>query len=148
MKCKIKNVAATKVIGMEYRGNNENNEIPKLWEVFMKKYTEIKTDTPQLMYGLCYDYEDTGIFTSLVGMSVNNITDIPSGMVLKEIPARDYAVFTFKDHISKIGEFWNAIYQDYLPENGLIPDFGMSFELYDERFAKTGECDIYIPINK
>ena len=42
--------------------------------------------------------------------------------------------------------FFDKIYEEYLPENKLKPDFAISFERYDERFSKTGECDIYIPV--
>lgn len=31
MECKVVSVSSKKVIGMEYRGKNENGEIPKLW---------------------------------------------------------------------------------------------------------------------
>lgn len=55
-------------------------------------------------------------------------------------------MFTFKDHVSKMPDFFDQIYKVYLPENNLKPDFAMSFELYDDRFPKTGECDLYIPI--
>lgn len=148
MECKVVSVSSKKVIGMEYRGKNENGEIPKLWEVFMQKYTQIKTPSPENMYGLYYDYDETGTFTSFAGMETSEVTAIPEGMVLREIPEGDYAVFTFKGHISEIGAFWQKIYTQYMAENKLTPDYGLSFELYDERFGKSGECDIYVPIKK
>ncbi len=148
MDCKVVSVSSKKVIGMEYRGKNENGEIPKLWEVFMQKYTQIKTPSSENMYGLYYDYDENNVFTSFAGLEVSEITSIPEGMVIKEIPSRDYAVFTFKGHISEIGAFWEKIYTEYMQKNNLVPDYGLSFELYDERFAKSGECDIYVPIKK
>lgn len=148
MECKIVSFESTKVFGMEYRGKNENGEIPKLWEVFMQKYSQINPNGYEDMYGLYYDYDESGTFTSFAGVKFDNSKTLPEGMVIKEIPARDYAVFTFKGHISEIGVFWEKIYTEYMAKNNLTIDYGLSFELYDERFAKSGECDIYVPIKK
>ena len=148
MNCKVVHFDSKKVLGMEYFGKNENAEIAKMWEVFMKRASEIKTTSPEISYGLCYDYEDSGAFGYLAGLEAADLDEIQNGMILKEIPEGDYAVFTFNDDITKMPAFWNAIYSEYMPENNLEADYGLSFELYDERFCDHGECDIYIPIKK
>lgn len=146
MEHKIIEFPAKKVVGMVYTGKNAHQEIAELWKVFMTKYTEVEGSNSDIMYGLCYDYSEDGQFSYLAGVEVDSLVNLPAGMKLKEIPKRNYAVFTFKDHVSKMGAFWDKIYQEYLPANNLTPDFAMSFELYDDRFPKTGECDIYIPL--
>lgn len=146
MKAKIVNVKAAKVMGMVYKGKNLNGEIPAMWTIFNKRYVELKNADLQVFYGLCYGYESNGDFSYMAGLAVDLIADIPNGMEVVELPAGKYAAFTFKDHISKMGEFWDAIYKIYLPENNLKPLQGMTFELYDERFPINGECDIYIPV--
>ncbi len=148
MNYKMIDFPAKKVVGMEYAGQNENQEIVGLWDAFMKRYQEVKGIHTQIMYGLCYDYEEGGAFSYLAAVEVDEMESMPEGMKLMSIPARTYAVFTFSDHLSKIGEFWDKIYAEYLPANNLKPEFGMSFELYDERFGKSGEFDIYVPIQK
>ena len=146
MKAQVISLKSAKVIGMVYKGKNQSGEIPAMWEIFNKRYMEIKNSDMRVFYGLCYGYESNGDFSYMAGLAVDPISEIPNGMEVVELPAGKYAAFTFKDHISKIGEFWDAIYKIYLPENDLKPLPGMTFELYDDRFQLNGECDIYIPV--
>lgn len=146
MEAKVVNLKSEKVIGLVYRGPNQNGEIPAMWEVFNTRFKEIINPDLTKFYGLCYDCDMPGSFAYMAGLAVSEVTQLPEGMELQELPAGKYAIFTFKDPISKIGEFWDAIYKTGLKENGLEAVNGMTFELYDERFHQTGECDIYIPV--
>lgn len=146
MKAKIVTLEKTKVMGIVYRGKNENNEIPEMWNVFNKRFKEIPNPDMRAFYGLCYGFENGGSFAYMAGLAVDQFETIPNGMEVVERPGGKYAVFTFKDKLEKIGQFWDEIYKTYLKENELTPMTGMTFELYDERFEKTGECDIYIPV--
>lgn len=150
MNCKVVELKPAKVIGMVYQGKGEGGEIPAMWQVFNVRYKEVKNPDLFKFYGLCYGYQDDGAFSYMSGVGIiagdDKVAEIPSGMSLQEIPGGKYAVFTFKDDISKIGLFWNDIYQKGIPENQLKPLNGMTFELYDERFEENGTVDIYIPI--
>ncbi len=134
------------IVGMEYRGKNEHDEIVDLWKVFMKRFEEIDGYHPEIMYGLCYMTDKPGEFGYLAGVEVKSTEDIPSGMIAKTLPGRRYASFLFEDELSAMKAFWDKIYTTYLPANNMKMDFGVSFELYDERFPKTGACDICIPV--
>ncbi len=147
MSVKIVTLEAQKAVGLVYRGQNENGEIPRLWDVFNGRYKELKPSSP-VCYGLCYMDSEDNSFAYMAGVSVSDLETVPEGMEVTSIPAGHYAVFTFTEHISKIKEFWDEIYTRYLPENSLVPLNQMSFELYDERFQQNGECDIYIPVVK
>ena len=146
MKCQLIQLEPTKVIGMVYRGQNANGEIPEMWNVFNVRFKEVKNPDLTKFYGLCYDCDMDGGMTYMSGLGVQSVEEIPNGMELQEIPGGKYAIFTFKDHISKIGAFWDEIYKTGLKDNNLEPINSMTFELYDDRFSKTGECDIYIPV--
>ena len=150
MNCIVVELKPAKVIGMVYQGKGEGGEIPAMWEVFNVRYKEVSNPDESKFYGLCYGYQEGGAFSYMSGIGIvpgdDKITEIPSGMSLQEIPGGKYAVFTFKDDISKIGLFWDEIYQKGIPENQLKPLNGMTFELYDERFQQNGIIDIYIPI--
>ncbi|MBF4695721.1 GyrI-like domain-containing protein [Fusibacter ferrireducens] len=135
-----------KIVGMAYTGKNQNSVLVDLWKVFMKRYQEVEHTASEVMYGISYDYSGDGKFSYLAGVEVDTVTQLPNGMILKEIPGRKYAVFTFRDQLSKMPAFFDQIYNVYLPENNLTADLDISFEYYDERFSKTGECDIYIPV--
>lgn len=146
MKCQIIELKPTKVIGIVYKGKNANGEIPEMWNVFNIRFKEIKNPDMSKFYGLCYDLSTAGAFTYMAGLGVDTVEEIPNGMELQEIPGGKYAIFTFKDHISQIGTFWDEIYKVGLKANNLEPLNSMTFELYDERFQLNGECDIYIPV--
>ena len=150
MNCIVVELKPAKVIGMVYQGKGEGGEIPAMWEVFNVRYKEVSNSDESKFYGLCYGYQEGGAFSYMSGIGIvpgdDKTTEIPSGMSLQEIPGGKYAVFTFKDDISKIGLFWDEIYQKGIPENQLKPLNGMTFELYDERFQQNGIIDIYIPI--
>lgn len=145
MSIKMVSLEAQTAVGLVYRGQNENGEIPALWDIFNGRYKEIKSNS-NVCYGLCYMDSDDRSFAYMAGLTVAQLETVPEGMEVITIPAGNYAVFTFTDHISKIKGFWDEIYTRHLPENGLVPLNQMSFELYDERFQQNGECDIYIPI--
>lgn len=141
----VKTLEVQTAVGMVYRGPNNSGEIPALWQVFNSRYQELKPNNGNC-YGLCYMDTRDGGFAYMAGVTVDQLTAIPEGMETIVIPGGKYAIFTFKDHISKIKDFWQQIYTELLPQAQLVPREAMSFELYDERFQNNGECDIYIPI--
>lgn len=135
------------LVGLHYSGKNENQEIAALWQVFMKRYMEVKNINSTVMYGLCYEGDQPGDFGYLAAVPVSSVDEIPEGMAMKKVPPRTYAVFEFNDELPKMGEFWNKIYREYAPENQLDIDYtSMSFELYDERFPESGICEICVPL--
>lgn len=134
------------VVGMECDSKNDNAEITKVWEVFNEREKEIDTPFNEASYGLSYDMKADGSFRYMAGMKVETIKAIPKGMKVMAIQGGKFAVFTFKDEVSKMGAFFNDIYTKFLPELNLAPDHRIWFEYYDERFCKNGECDIYVPI--
>ena len=107
MNCNVVELKPAKVIGMVYQGKGEGGEIPAMWQVFNVRYKEVKNPDLFKFYGLCYGYQDDGAFSYMSGVGIiagdDKVAEIPSGMSLQEIPGGKYAVFTFKDDISKIG---------------------------------------------
>ena len=75
--------------------------------------------------------------------------EIPAGFVRLEVPAARYAVFTFNDHISRIGPFLDKVFGEWFPATGLSRASAPEFEFYDHRFdgaTGNGEVDYYIPV--
>lgn len=73
-----------------------------------------------------------------------------SGVNITDIPGGKYAVLRFRGTDRQIGEAWNSIYRDWLPESGFQCDDRPCFELYtdEHRCHPDGswECDICIPV--
>lgn len=135
-----------KVIGLEYFGKNLNGEIPALWSVFNQREEEVKNALPGGCYGVCSEMNKDGEFSYIACVKVSHIDAIPTGMVVKQVPTGKYAIFTFKEELSKLGEFYGNIYAIWMMELGLTHDDRPDYEHYDDRFMKNGEFDIYIPI--
>jgi AraC family transcriptional regulator len=154
MEPKILTKQAFKVIGMRYFGENKNQEIKQLWDVFLPRMKNIKSrinDT--ISYGICYPVEgenNTAAFEYLAAVEASDFNNIPAEMVGKNIPTQKYAIFTHKGSVDKIPETYQAIYVVWQPKSGYELIKAPDFEYYDERFdpgnPEASELEIYIPI--
>ena len=138
------------VIGLKYRGKNENQEIPQLWRKFLTRFDEIKIMiSSHLSYGVmgCMDHE-SGEFDYLAGYEYAGSGKLPEEIETWAIPEQQYAVFpatlpTLMDVFKDINEKW-------LPGSGLKRSGGIEFELYDETFNPQDTNSVlylYIPIS-
>ena len=149
MEPKIVSRPAFTVVGMKYRGKNENNEIPQMWQELGPRAEEIKDMVgPQVAYGISANMDMvTGEFDYTAGFEVSSAEAMPEGMVSFEVPGGKYAVFTTT--LPKISETFHNAYGTWLPQAGYAPKGGPEFELYDERFDPrdpSSTFDLYIPI--
>lgn len=73
-----------------------------------------------------------------------------SGINLADIPGGKYAVLRFRGTDRQIGEAWNSIYRDWLPQSGFQCDDRPCFELYTDEHQchpdGSWECDICVPV--
>lgn len=148
MEGKIVNIQGFKAVGLTYFGKNENGEIPKLWEVFNKKYVDIKNKSKSMLfYGICDDEPDSeGRFHYTAALVVDGLADVPEGMEVKVVPEGKYIVYTYGGAIKDLGGFYNDIFTKWFPASGCEMDYRPQLEIYDDRFMRNGEFDIYFPI--
>ena len=139
------------VVGVKYRGKNENNEIPQLWSDFDPRIGEIQHKVDEhACYGVCANAdEQTHEFDYFAAFEVDSTDDIPEGMVSFEVPAATYAVF--RTTLPDIGKTFDHAYHTWLPGSGYQSSGGPDLELYDEEFdprVPASTFEIYIPIIK
>ena len=149
MEAKIVEKSAFTVIGMHYRGKNENNEIPQMWQAFGPRVPEIKNvANPEVAYGLCDNMDEaSGEFDYIAGFEVSSVVDLPEGMVRWEVTGGKYAMVTCT--LPTLGETFKHIYHTWLPQSGYERGAGPEIELYDETFDPqdpNSQMEIYIPI--
>lgn len=137
------------VVGMSYVGKNEHGEIPQLWEQFNPRCTEVQSTNTQSCYGLCFDDlegVEAGVFEYIAAAEVSGPdAEVPSGMVLRHLPARKYAVFTHQGTLAKLHETYEYIYQTWLPQSGVQLDGKFDMEVYDEDFdIDSPDSKLYI----
>ena len=145
MEPKILTVPAFTAIGMKYRGKNDNNEIPKWWNVFLPRMEEIKHRTA-IAYGLMGNYDPaTGEFDYIAAFGVERVNEIPQGMERWDVPEGKYAAFSTT--LTTLHKVHQHIYQEWFPQSGYQHDMRPEFELYPADFAGgESEMFIYIPI--
>ncbi len=132
----------------------QSEEIGALWGRFVLRMHEIQ-NRKEYDLGVCTSKHPTIVkkegdtFIYVAAVAVENADHVPQGMVVCDIPAATFAVFTHKGPILNIKHTCEYIWGTWLPESGYelndIPDF----ELYDSRFdpqTGSGEVDIYVPI--
>lgn len=128
-------------------------QIPQMWGEFVPRMGEIAATKAAECYGLCVPMEKTAedqpCFTYACCQETAPDAGIPAGFDRFEIPAARYAVFTFDDHISRIGSFLDKVFGEWFPATGLPRASAPEFEFYDERFdgrTGSGQVDYYIPV--
>jgi AraC family transcriptional regulator len=137
------------VVGMKYRGKNEKDEIPHLWEKFMPKTVEVKHKVnPNVCYGVMDNYDEkTGEFDYLAAFEVRDASDVSEGMESWQVPQQTYAVFPC--NLKNIKQAFQHIYHEWLPQSDYQRAQGPDFEYYDESFQPDQgklELFIYVPV--
>jgi AraC family transcriptional regulator len=154
METRTVDLPAMRVVGLEYVGKNEDEEIPALWDVFLPRGSELqgpKSDCVCL--GVCGDACEDGSFRYVAGCEVEADAPVPQGMVVFEVPAATYVVVTQRgplfDEASGLRAVNAYIYREWLPKSGYQRAATPDLERYDERFApgqQDSEMDVYVPI--
>jgi AraC family transcriptional regulator len=154
MDVKILTKQAFKIIGMRYFGENKNQEIKQLWDIFLPWMESIKSRiNKSFSYGICYPVEGgsgDAALEYIAAVEVSDLHDLPAEMVGITIPTQKYAVFTHKGSVDKIPKTYQAIYAVWQPKSGYELMKAPDFEYYDQRFdpdnPEASELEIYIPI--
>jgi AraC family transcriptional regulator len=140
------------IVGLPYFGKNENQEISALWGQFNPRAAEIKNIAQgSAAYGMCTSKPDlkTSEFEYVAGFRVDQVSDIPEGMVVRHVPASQYAVFTHAGDLKSLTDTYNFIYHTWLPQSGYVINGPINFEWYDEDFKNFGPDSrfyIYLPV--
>ncbi|HEY71116.1 MAG TPA: AraC family transcriptional regulator [Anaerolineae bacterium] len=134
------------VVGMKYRGKNQKNEVPKLWEAFIPRMNEVPNRTEsKISFGVMDNYdEETGEFDYIAGVAVDSDKSIPDGMVSHTVPEQTYAVF--RCTLPTLHPTFQHIYQEWLPESGHERSKGPELEIYNEEFHVDETLYLYIPL--
>lgn len=139
------------VVGVKYRGKNENQEIPELWGEFGSRFSDFKHRTEEVIaYGVMDNFDPAlGDFDYVAGVAVSSSKDQPADLTIWDVPHATYDVFT--STLPAIRSTFDHIYHEWLPSSDFQRRPGPEFELYDERFDTQdpkSELDIYIPVER
>jgi AraC family transcriptional regulator len=140
------------IAGLKYRGNNQNFDVPKLWNRLDEKVETIKNRMiGNHSYGYeSYDnFEKTGSFVYIAGVEVSSIADLPEDFAHQKVDGSKYAVFPISSIVENVQKSIIEIYTVHLPASGLKAAGNYDFEHYDHDFEVNNEnsfISFYVPI--
>lgn len=136
---------AFRVMGMEYVGNNANQEISQLWQQFNQRAGELKGEG-KCAYGVCsmLPGSKAGWMEYVAGLKVSKDVECPQGMVIFDVPANTYAVFEHHGSMAGLRATYEGI-MAWWKQSGRQPAGNYDIEVYDEKFLNfTPESVFYI----
>lgn len=143
------------IIGISIRTTNENGqaskEIAELWGKFMSEsiLEKIPNKVDNEIYSLYTDYEGdhTKPYTAILGCKVENLDNIPSGMVGKSFSGGTYTKTTAKGDLMQglVVNQWSKIFEMELDRT-----FDADFEIFGEKAQNPSdaEVDFYVGIKQ
>ena len=120
-----------------------------MWGVFNQRMAELPPYDREACYGLCFAHVPgaaKGEFEYIAAYEVDDDSNIPEGMVYREVPKYKYAVFTHHGMLDTLGQTYEYIYNTWLPQSDLKvhPD-KFDMEVYDNDFIpNSDESKFYI----
>ncbi|MDB2385081.1 GyrI-like domain-containing protein [Polaribacter sp.] len=146
-------IPAFNIIGITVKTTNENNQaasdIPALWKKFMEEgiLQKIPNKVNNEIYSMYTDYESdfTRPYTTIIGCKVENLNEIPEGMVGKTVEGSTYNFSTTKGDLSKgvIINHWSKIWQSNIKRA-----YTTDFEIYGEKASnpQNAEVEFYVAV--
>lgn len=144
-----------KVAGIRGNTSLSNNQIPELWEYFLRFHINSYHFTG-IGYSICetqqtaYTEEGDVSFSVLIGSSVKNFDNLPKTLVGKTLKAGRYAVFTHRGTFANLFKSYQYIYGTWLPTSKEELDDREDFEVYKRRVLSfddpKNEVKIFIPL--
>ena len=143
-----------KIIGIEIRTTNQNGQAMKdiggLWHRFFSEniISKIPKTVNSNVYAIYTDYESdyTGEYTTLLGLEVSSLDEIPSGLVGREFPKQNFKRFLAKGAMPQaVAEAWQKIWEQDKELNRL---YQYDYELYTEKSQQgdLSEVEIFIGV--
>jgi AraC family transcriptional regulator len=140
------------VAGTLYEGRNENQEIAVMWDKeFNPNAPRIKMADDKVFYGVCE--MDAGLpdgaFRYVAAAEIARPEDAPPDLYQMRIPAAKWAVYEHHGALETLGQTYQKIYAEWLPQAGLKRAPGPDLEVYTDDFKDFKEDSIlylWVPI--
>jgi predicted transcriptional regulator YdeE len=146
------------VIGIQVRTSNAKEmagggTIPRQWERFFKEgiADKIPNKVDSTIYAIYTNYasDHNGEYDFIIGIKVSSVSNVPPGMVAKQVPSWRFAVITSaKGPVAQVvPQAWQRVYSlDDNKQLGGARAYKADFELYDQRSQnpQDSQVDLYV----
>ncbi|MDQ2721593.1 MAG: effector binding domain-containing protein [Bacteroidota bacterium] len=144
-----------KIIGISVRTTNQNKkaveDIGKLWGQFFAEniLAKVENKIGNEIYSIYTDYKSdyTDEYTTILGVRVNNLDNIPDGLIGREFQADTFTKFIAKGEMpNSVVEIWKEVWSK---DKELNRKYTYDFEVYGEKSqnGKDSEVEIFIATN-
>ena len=141
-----------KIIGIAVKTTNKDGQsaqdIGKLWQQFYveKLFDKIPNKLSSDIYSIYTDYKSdfTDEYTTIIGVQVSSLENIPTGLIGRQFPSDNFAIYTAKGLMPEaIVEAWIDIWEK---DKELSRKYTYDFEVYGEKSqnGENSEVEIYI----
>ncbi|MBN3561190.1 AraC family transcriptional regulator [Aliamphritea spongicola] len=151
---------ATKLIGIASEYDNEALSLHKLWGAFGPNRDRIPNRQGDNFFGIYESYEEhtatenasddaTVSFVYVCAAPVTDISDVPEGMVARELPEQLYAKFIHRGPVANLDQTLRYIWGTWLPKSDYDYIEKPDFELYMPGFNDAdpdNELYLHIPV--
>lgn len=122
---------ARKLVGLEYVGLPGGNDIPQLWQRFMPRMGEVKRIKDTYGYARAAEPGSKEV-RYLVGSEVADFSNLPDGMVGREVAGGPYASLTCPS-LDALSDTMRWFYEEWLPASDYVGGEG-ALEYYPPTF--------------
>ncbi|OIK14143.1 hypothetical protein BIV60_12255 [Bacillus sp. MUM 116] len=153
MEVKVVEKEELKVVGIAWNGNySEIMKIPSLFNVMEDRLCEVQNKTNEPVLIAPFHSRETE-FTYFVTAPVEEIKEVPDGMVGFTIPRKNYVFTTHKGRAEEIENTYKKIFA-WMKDYGYEQDHqALSLEVYNGEHKENNAAgnlifDIYLPVRK
>ncbi|WHI50911.1 GyrI-like domain-containing protein [Microbulbifer sp. MLAF003] len=145
---------AMQLVGIAQEYDHENLSLPKLWSAFRPYRDKIPNRINDESFGIYECYEEAGDeiqFKYVCCAPVADLTQVPEGMVARELPEQLYAKFVHRGSITTLEQTLKYIWGSWLPKSNYDYIEKPDFELYPPRYqvaSPTAEMYLHIPVKE
>ena len=145
-----------KIIGISMRTTNENKQSEKdlaaLWRQFYAEniIEKIPNTISHNVLAIYTDYKSnyTGEYTTIIGIPVSTLDEVPNGLIGREFEADNFRKFVAKGQIpDAVVNTWIDIWRR---DEELNRKYSYDFEVYGDKSQNgaNSEVEVFIAINK
>jgi len=126
MEPEIREREAFTVMGVLLRINPMTADYHDIWsKLFGARESDIRPFVSEdAAYGLysCATADADGVIEFVAGLPVGSVSEVPDGLVVREVP--DHLEAVFECSIATLGQTWHRIFGEWLPGSGYDHDDG------------------------
>ncbi len=127
------------------------SQIPSVWQKFGPHIGAVPHQIGDVAYGVCHRYDDAG-FHYMAAVEVSEVAELPEELVVFELPAERYAVFTHHGDLSALSQSMSKIFNNWLPSSGRqLARERLIFERYGPAFDPdlgSGDIELWLGISE